>query len=420
MRKFVKELLIIINLVGESTIIAFSSLKNDKFRTFLSLLGVSIGIFSIVMVFCAVDSLKTNVKKGLSSFGKDVVYVMESPWEVEGDNFKWWEYRERPPIRMDESEFLKKNSKLSQDIVFLVTFYDVFKHKRNSFSNGYVVATTPNLENVSALIVEKGRNISNLEYANGSNVTILGHSVAEVLFPNEDPVGKVVKIGNLPMQVIGVSKRVGESMVSIFDIDNAVIIPMKYGKNFVDINRRGGMIIASPKSGVNKADFDNELRFIMRAYRNIRITENDDFAINHMTYLVSAFDDLLKVINKVGWIIGAFSLLIGGFGIANIMFVSVKERTPQIGIQKALGAKRYFILTQFLFESAILSIAGGILGIMLVFIISIFMRNNESFPIILTLGNSLKGIAIAIVIGILSGIIPAAAGAKLDPVKAIS
>lgn len=422
MSKYLKEALVVSKMIGESATFAFSSLKTDKFRTFLSLLGVAIGIFSIVAVFCAVDSLQNNVREGFSSFGSDVVYLQEYPWAPEEgeQEYKWWEYRRRPNINEDEYSFLKANSKTAKDVVYVSSFYGLFKYGRNSFSNGYVVASSPDLEKVANVEIASGRYFSHLEYAGGTNTAVLGHSVAEALFPDEDPIGKTIKVKGLNSVVIGVIKKQGNSLVQIFDMDNAVIIPLNYGKYMSNVSRSGGMIIVAPKEGVGQDDFIADIKKLMRSQRRLKPEQKDNFAVNEMTFLINSVSQIFEMINTVGWLIGGFSLLIGGFGIANIMFVSVKERTNQIGIQKALGAKRYVIMTQFLVEAAVLSILGGLVGILLVFVGSLFLRNNESFPVILTFANAMKGMMIALVIGVLSGVIPAYSAAKLDPVLAIN
>ncbi len=422
MKNYLKEVHTVSKMIGESVVFAFTSLKTDKFRAFLSLLGVAIGIFSIVAVFCAVDALKANVMSGLNSFGSDVIYIQEQPWEPEeGDSeYKWWEYRKRPSITEEEYNFLKSHADNARAIVYSSMFYGLFKRGRNSFDNGYVIATSPDLDKVANIEIDKGRNFSLLEAKSGTNVAVLGYEVASALFPDEDPLGKVIKVKNKSTVVIGVIKKQGQSMVSVFDTDNAVIIPLNYGKTMYDVSHKDGMIILAPNEGLDPDEFIASIRMLYRAQRRLKPSQKDNFAINKMTFLVKSFEGIFSVINTVGWVIGGFSLLIGGFGIANIMFVSVKERTNQIGIQKALGAKRYVILTQFLVEAAVLSLAGGLAGVLLVYIISLFMANNPSFPLVLSFGNIIKGLIIALVIGIISGVIPAYVASKLDPVKAIN
>lgn len=420
-KRFVRETRIALKLIGESVIFAFSSLKNDKFRTFLSLLGVSIGIFSIVAVFCAVDALQTNVKEGLSSFGGDVIFVQQYPWGLDDGEteYKWWEYRTRPSIRKDDYTFLKANLNNASDVVYISFSNKLLTNGRNSFSDGYLIASTPGLDNVMKIEVEDGRNFSPMESSKGSNVAILGATVAEILFPDGNCVGKKCKIGNFSSVVIGKLKKQGQSIVSFFDFDNAILVPLTYGQMMFDVDE-DGMIVISPAKDVSNDDFYAEINSKMRSVRRLKPEQKDNFALNKMAFLSESVASVFSVINLVGWVIGGFSLLIGGFGIANIMFVSVKERTNQIGIQKALGAKNYVIMTQFLVEASVLSIAGGVLGILFVYIATLFFKNNPSFVVHLSFLNALSGMLIALIIGVVSGLIPAYSASKLDPVKAIN
>jgi putative ABC transport system permease protein len=420
-KKFVREARTAFKLTGESVAFAFSSLKHDKFRTFLSLLGVSIGIFSIVAVFSAVDALQANVREGLNSFGSDVAFIQQYPWgPEEGETeYKWWEYRTRPSIKKEDFDFIKNKLTNADHIAYISFSNKLFKNGRNSFSNGYIISSSPGLEKVLKIEIEEGRNFSLMEAAKGSNVAILGASVADVLFPDGNCVGNKFKIGNFSTTIIGKLKKQGQSIVTFFDFDNAVIVSLGYGAMMFNVDRDGMMVI-SPKSDVQTDDFVSEIKYKMRALRRLKPEQKDNFAINKMSFLSNSVESVFSVINLVGWVIGGFSLLIGGFGIANIMFVSVKERTNQIGIQKALGAKKHVIMTQFLVEASVLSLSGGMLGILIVYIVSLFLKNNPSFPLTLSLGNALSGLLIALIIGLVSGLIPAYIASKLDPVKAIN
>lgn len=418
--KWYKHLSVVFKLIGESVVFAFSSLKNDKFRTFLSLLGVTIGIFSIVAVFTAVDALQNNINDGLNSFGSDMVFIQQFPMEPE-EGVQWWEYRQRPAPTLDEFNFIKKNIKTAKNVAFMASFYKIIKYNRNSFTDGYVAASTPEWDNIYNTELSSGRSFSQTEFDKGTNVAIIGAEVSKMLFgEGVDPVGEIIKVGGLNTTVIGAYKAQGESMVSVMDTDYLVMIPINYARSFINLKRHGDLIAALPADGVDEEEFLEELRTLMRGVRRLKPSQKDNFAVNRMTFLINAFGEIFSVINIVGWVIGGFSLLIGGFGIANIMFVSVKERTNQIGIQKALGAKRYVIMTQFLVEAAVLSILGGLLGVLLVYLLSVILGDTGSFKLVLTLGNIIKGLTIAIVIGIVSGIMPAWSAARLNPVEAIN
>lgn len=425
MKQFVKELRIVVGLVAESASFAFFSIRSDKLRTFLSLFGVTVGIFSIVAVFCAVDSLKANIMEGVQSFGSDIVYIDRFPMAQEegedGEPLQWWDYLQRPEITEENFEYVARNAALAESVVYVIMGNGNASYRRNNYSNAFLVITTDGLENVMSYSLAEGRDFSQMEIRGGSNVAILGYNVAQELFGDSYPVGKKVKVKGGSATVVGVLEKQGESMVSIVNTDDAVILPLQFGKTVLASAWGSGMMMAAPAEGVSRDAFIDELRLLLRSCRGLSPSERDDFAINEMTFLLDMLDSVFRGISKAGWIIGAFSLIIGGFGIANIMFVSVQERMNQIGIQKALGAKRYVILTQFMVEASFLSLAGGLVGILLVFLISIPVNAvSEYFTITLSPDNAIAGMLIAVVLGILSGLIPAWKAATVDPVRAIN
>jgi putative ABC transport system permease protein len=411
----------IFKLMMESIKFAFGSLKGDKFRTFLSLFGVTIGIFSIVTVFTAIDALQSNVERGLNSFGTTTVYVQEFPFAPEeGEEYKWWEFRTRPTPKYEEYLFLKSNSKTLESVAF-VTFTNLsVKYRRNTFTGGFVTAPTFEWDKVANVEIDNGRYFSMSETQSSVPVAIIGYEVAETLFKGEDPINKIIKLGNSNTRVIGVMRKAGESIVNIFDTDNSVLVPYSYAGTLFNVKRSSAMICLKPQDNVSRDEFIQEMRQLMRAVRRLKPKQKDNFALNEMTFLLNSTKEIFGGINLAGWIIGGFSILIGGFGIANIMFVSVKERTNLIGIQKALGAKKYTILTQFLAEAAVLALAGGAVGILFVSLLVLAVGSNESFPMQLSAYNIIRGLMISSVIGIVSGFLPAYTAANLNPVDAIN
>jgi ABC-type antimicrobial peptide transport system, permease component len=431
-KKLFGKFIIVLKLLQESALFAFSQLRGDKFRTFLSLFGVSIGIFSIVAVFTAIDALDVNAKRGLNTLGGDIVQISIWPMDPSseedankgGDNlndeYKWWEYMRRPSISITEYKYLVQNAKTMSACAFTSLFNKTVKYERNSIDYCAIGAVSYDWEKIANSVLEEGRYFTSEEMSYGRNLGILGYEVSQQLFGDESPIGKKINIMGRDIIIIGKYAKQGESIVNVFNSDEFLIIPYTFGHYFIDVNNAELSIFAKPKEGISQSDFADELTSLMRAVRRLRPGENNDFSINKMTFVLNAVNSIFKSINIVGWIIAGFSLLIGGFGIANIMFVSVKERTNIIGIQKALGAKKYVILSQFLIESAFLSFIGGIIGVILVAFVIFVVPNNEQFTLTLSSDNVISGLIIACVIGIISGVAPAYKAANLNPVDAIN
>ncbi|HRR49571.1 MAG TPA: ABC transporter permease [Bacteroidales bacterium] len=421
MVKLYRQITIISKLVYESILFAYSSLKGDKFRTFLSLFGVSIGIFSIVTVFTAIDALRNNVATGLNSFGGNTLYIQEFPWAPpEGEEYKWWEYRKRPATTIEEFQYIKANSKTAEASAFVIFTSKNIRYKRNSFNSGFITAPTSDWDKISNVEIENGRYFSPFEAQSSTPVAVIGNSVAEALFAGEDPINKIIKVGQSNVKVIGVTKKAGESIVNIFDTDNSITVPYRFMSTLVNARNTSSMICVKPLDNVDRDEFLLEMKLLMRSVRRLSPKQSDNFALNEMTFLLNQTKSIFKGINLAGWIIGGFSILIGGFGIANIMFVSVKERTNLIGIQKALGAKRYIILTQFLAEATFLALAGGIIGLLMTLAIVLIVGGNAAFPMELSAYNIFRGLFISSIIGITAGFIPAYTAARLNPVDAIN
>ena len=421
MIKLYRKTTMILKLIFESIRFAFGSLKGDKFRTFLSLFGVSIGIFSIVTVFTAVGALQKNVESGLNTFGGNTVYVQQFPFAPpEGEEYKWWEYMNRPAPKYEEYLFLKSQSKTIAATSFVVFTNKNITYKRASFKSGSITAATYEWGEIANVEIEKGRYFSQFEAQSSTPVAILGYEVANTLFGSENPINKIIKVGTANARVIGIQKKAGESIVNIFDTDNTILITYAFASTIMNVKRTEGMICIKPIEGVDRDESIQEMRQLLRSIRRLKPKQNDNFALNEMTFLLNQTKAIFSGINLAGWIIGGFSILIGGFGIANIMFVSVKERTNLIGIQKALGAKKYIILTQFLAEAATLALAGGAIGILMVMAMVLALQGNESFPMELTAYNVFRGLLISSIIGVVAGLLPAYTAANLNPVEAIN
>jgi len=407
------------NLVKESFRFAIGSLTENKLRTFLSLLGITIGIFAIISVFTMVDSIKRNIDKSINKLGDNVIYVQKWPWTFSSD-YPWWKYMSRPVTALDELDDVRERSKLAEVCAFLIQTNVTLKFGSNSAENIGISAVSEGYDQIKTFDIAEGRYFSESEFRSGSELIVIGAEVANQLFGDANPVGKKVILRGDELTVIGIFKREGQTLLD-FGLDNAAIVPLNYARTKVNIKNEqvNPYIAVKAKPGVSNAAIMDELTGIMRSIRKISPSEDDNFALNETKLISNGFDQLIGVVNVAGGVIGLFSILVGGFGIANIMFVSVKERTNIIGIQKSLGAKNYFILFQFLFEAMLLSIIGGLIGLMLIFLLTLAASTILDFDISLSAGNIFTGILISSVIGLISGIAPALSASRLDPVEAI-
>lgn len=409
--------MIIAKLIYESFIFAVNALVVNKVRTLLSLLGITIGIFSIISVFTVFDSLEDAIKDEINSLGNNVLFIQKWPWAMGGD-YPWWKYLNRPEPKLFELDELQKRSNTIESSAFMFSVRRNAYYKNNSMEEIPVVAVSHDYPDVMTLDLQAGRYFTETESNGGRNIAIIGSDIAENLYQGLDPVGRKIKIFGRKLNVIGVMVKEGESVFGD-SRDNYVLIPVKYASNVLDVRNIGSTIIVKAKQNISNDQMKDELTGIMRSIRKLPPRADDDFAINETDIITKGFDQLFAVIKMVGWMIGGFSLLVGGFGIANIMFVSVKERTTQIGIQKSLGAKRYFILIQFLFEAVFLSMIGGIVGLLLVYGLTFLADSLFNFKLVMTMTNISIGIFVSAIIGLVSGFIPAFIASRLDPVEAM-
>ncbi|MFT7086522.1 MAG: putative ABC transport system permease protein [Vicingaceae bacterium] len=407
-----------LRLLKESLIFAIDSLIVNKLRTILSLLGITIGIFAMVSVFTMVDSLENNIRSSISSLGDNVIYVAQMPWDFD-PNQAWWDYIRRPQPDLDEFKMLKKQLQNAESVAMLVGGSHTVKYKNNSMDNVQGTGVTSEYNKIWDLKIEKGRYITELESNSGRPVTVIGADIASSLFGTNNPLGKKIKIKGRKVEVIGVIEKEGESMMGQSN-DRKMFMPLQFARNFYNLRSRSSGAVIMVKAKPNSLDaLTDELTGVMRSLRKLKPKVKDNFALNKMSMISQGFDQIFGVINISGFVIGIFSILVGGFSIANIMFVSVKERTSLIGIQKSLGAKNFFILFQFLFESVFLCLIGGAVGLFFIFIGTLVMTYVADFPTTLGLNNILLGFGLSAGIGIIAGIVPSYQASRLDPVEAI-
>ncbi|MDP2384945.1 MAG: ABC transporter permease [Bacteroidota bacterium] len=409
-----------LSIFKESFFFAWAALRANRLRTFLSLLGITIGIFSIITVFTIVDSLEHNLRSGIQELGNNVVFVQKWPWDF-GDDYPWWKYMNRPVPNVKEFDELKEKVQSAEAMAFHVAGRKTVKYGSNSAENVTITGASYEYNQITSFEITEGRYFTELESENGRNLAIIGSTIAEALFKNgESPVGKQIKMFGSNMTVLGVFKKQGESLLGN-SMDAQVLVPVNFVRNLVDIRSENAdpYIAVKAKAGITNDQLKDELKGLMRGIRQLSPDANDDFALNEIKVISQGFDGMFAIVGLAGWIIGGFSILVGGFGIANIMFVSVKERTSLIGIQKSLGAKNYFILMQFLFESVFLSLIGGLIGLSIVYILTSIAGNTFGMEIFLSRSNVILGITISFLIGIVSGFVPAYGASQLDPVEAI-
>ncbi len=412
-------MLVYLRLLSESFSFAINALRNNKLRTLLSLLGVTIGIFSIIAVLAAVDSLDRKIKDDLSGLDKNTIYLMRfsfGPSEI-----PQWKRQQFPNVKYTEYEYLKSSLNDLDEMAYqLFVGPESIKYESEVVSNVNLVPVSYEFIDIQKLSFEAGRFYNESEANSGSPVLVLGYDLANSLFGTSDPLDKKVRLYGQRMTVIGVLKKQGSGMFGESN-DLSAYVPVNFVRTLYGDNNESmtPVLLIKPEEGVDIEAFKAEITQKLRTYRGIKPGETDNFFINVLSGFTDLIDGIVGTMNLVGWIISGFSLLVGGFGIANIMFVSVKERTNLIGIQKSLGAKNRFILFQFLFEAVILAVIGGMIGLLMVWGVTVIMSSALDFDFVLSTANIILGTTLAGAIGLISGILPAISASKLDPVEAI-
>lgn len=404
----------------ESIRFALGALKSNVLRTLLSLLGVTIGIFSIIAVFTLVDSLELSIRQSMSFFGDKVLYVQKWPWIFE-ESYPWYRYVNRPVSSMADYKFLEKNLQNAENVALYVSRSDrTVKQGNNSMQGINVMGITYTFNRINDVRLAEGRYFTPQELDRNMAFAIIGDEMAKTLFPDGSAIGQKITLKGRKLSVIGVMQHQGTNLIGMPSNDVTCMIPFT---TFTKLYRiKNGWL--EPVIAVKGKDEDlkqmwleGEIRGMMRSRRGLKSFEEDNFAINRPELIAGAITNIFDAVSIAGAIIGSFSILVGGFGIANIMFVSVKERTNQIGIQKSLGARNSFILNQFLFEAVFLSLIGGLSGMGLVSLLTFIQ--TDSFEIVITSKNVITGLSLSVAIGLIAGIAPALSAARLDPVIAI-
>jgi putative ABC transport system permease protein len=409
-----------LRLIRESFAFAMQAIVANKVRTFLSLLGITIGIFSVISVLTVFDSIEMKLRKNIEELGSNVLFIQKWPWGG-GADFAWWEYMKRPETRLQEMEEIQRRSNLSDAVAYYVGTERNIKQNGITLENATIIGVSQDYEKVDVLNFGQGRYFSQSESQDGSPVVVVGAKIVSELLDNTpDPIGKELNVFGRKVQIIGTFKKEGDDTFGNSK-DNWVMMPVNFARNYIDLNNEniGSSIMVRAKKNVSNDALRDELTGIMRSVRKTKPSAKDNFSINETSIITQVFDQVFGVIAIVGWLIGGFSLLVGGFGIANIMFVSVKERTAQIGIQKSLGARNAFILQQFLFEAVFLAMLGGILGLLIIYLLTVIVTKVVGMELVLSFKNIFIGLSVSALIGMVSGLFPAWSASRLDPVEAM-
>ena len=398
---------------------ALQELRNNKLRTFLSLFGITIGIFCIIGVLATVESLQDKVQSDIKSLGTNTIYV--DKWDYGGGpDYPWWKYVKRPYPKYREMEAIKARSSLAEAVCYTIDGTADIEYADNILTNISCFGVTQDYDKVLTVVTGYGRYISEAEFNQAASVALLGYTNAENLFGSaEVAVGKEVKVKGKTFRITGVIKKQGKSLIGGWQYDEAIIIPYGAMARLFDVENSGPKIMVKGKTNISSAGLVDELRGIMRSIHRLSPRQEDDFALNDVNMFSEQTKSIFGSVNLGGWAIAGLSLIVGAFGVANIMFVTVRERTGQIGLKKAIGAKSSTILTEFLLESAFLCLLGGLIGLILVFVLTKILSAVMPFPINISLNTLTLAVSICLIVGILAGIIPASIAAKMNPVVAI-
>src|SRR5688572_23656278 len=403
----------------ESIRIAFAQIRANKMRSSLTALGVIIGIVAVTLMGTAIKGIDAGVDRSFSGFGDDVLYVTKWPWRGVDD---WWNFRNRRPIfhhyARQINEWIANNPdgplKLAVPTANRGTNIVRGEYRLN---NIWTLGTSADYSRITRSDLKEGRFFSDFEAQFGRNVAVVGFDVADALFPGESAIGKMIRIRDQSFEVLGVAARQG-SFLGLFSWDSMVAIPLTTYRRYYRVGENGEIRVQVDSARMEASR--DELRGLMRRIRQLRPEERDDFEINEQGTIRSQIDPIKNGIFLAGLMITSLALFVGAIGIMNITYVSVKERTKEIGTRKALGARRRTILLQFLVEATSICIAGGALGLALTATATRIMAvAAPSFPLVFSGALIVIALAASIGVGITSGFLPALSASKLDPVEAL-
>jgi putative ABC transport system permease protein len=399
---------------------AVEEFRSNKLRTFLSLFGVTIGIFCIISVLATIGSLEEAIQKDIKSLGSNTVYI--DKWEYKGGpDFPWWKYINRPTPTFSEIELIRKKVPTTKHIAFMVEVNDKVEFENSVLSNVSYYGVSPEFFDIQSVEIAMGRALQPRDFEQANSSILMGNTVATELFGKpENALDKYVKLKSGKIgTVVGIIKKQGKSIMEMYQFDDGIVMPNNSMVQMIPEKNAQPKIIVQGKEDVPMQMLLDELEGAMRSLRKLKPAQENNFSLNDIDSFSKFISDISSNVNKGGWAIAALSLVVGMFGVANIMFVTVRERTSQIGLKKALGAKRSTILTEFLLESAFLCILGGMIGLLLVFILTLIFSSLLGFTLFISPDIMALAIGICILVGVIAGIIPASIAARMDPVVAI-
>jgi putative ABC transport system permease protein len=409
-----------LEIIWASFKMALQEFRSNKLRTFLSLLGITFGIFCIISVLSTISSMQLAVNNDLKAFGNKTIYI--DKWQYGGGpDFPWWKYIKRPVPKFDEVKILKLKVPDAAHISFSLNTNANVDYGDNSLTGVTYYGNTEDFDKIQQITIGAGRYFQQADFDRGTPYVVLGYRISERLFGKaERGVGRTVKLrdGRTAI-VIGIIEKQGQSLLGGWDFDNSILLTHNFMKQLFREENAQPVILAQAGTNISTAQLTDELRGAMRSIRKLSPTQEDNFALNDIDSLSKFFDPIFAGMNIGGWAIAALSLIVGMFGVANIMFVTVRERTSQIGLKKAIGAKRGVIMMEFLLESAFLCILGGMIGLVAVFVLTAIISGMIGFHVFVPLNIILLAVFICLFTGVSAGIIPAFIAARMDPVVAI-
>ena len=406
-----------LEILGTGLKMALGEFRSNKLRTFLSLFGITIGIFCIIGVLATVNSLEKNVQKDIKALGSNTIFI--DKWDYSGQ-IPYWKLLNRPSPKYHEMDLLRKAVPEAANIAFALQRMDKVEFQDEKLDNVRMYGISEDFSNIQTIEVIDGRYLQQTDFDYASNSAFIGYKVAEELFGKpERAVGKMVNIYNRNVNIVGLIKKQGSSIIGGWEFDNCVLLPYAFMKTLVREDRSDPVIMLQGKEMIPMKALRDEVTGAMRSIRKLKPTQADNFSLNDVDAFGEFAAGIFSGINMGGFFIAILSLFVGMFGVANIMFVTVRERTPQIGLKKAIGAKKMTIMMEFLMESAFLCILGGMIGLLLVFLLTLAISSSIGFPITISIKIMTIAVSICIIVGVLAGIIPASIASKMDPVVAI-